>query len=129
MDTIIASGRHAILDIEVQGASIVRQRRGDVVSIFILPPNARGLAERLAGRETEGSEELAKRLRAAVGELKEASKFDFVVTNETVTDAVAEVAAIIDSGVGRAGHAGNLQEQLDELSSGLEIEADRLSAE
>ena len=129
IESIMSSGRHAILDIEVQGAAIVKQRRSDVVSIFILPPNARDLVDRLAGRRTESSRELRNRLRAAVGELKEALNFDFVVTNVDIVDAVAEVGSIIDSEARQKDSIGNLQKQLDELSRGLEKEANRLPAE
>ncbi len=129
VDEILASGRHAILDIEVQGAAIVRQRRSDVVSIFILPPTARDLADRLGGRKTEGPSELGRRLRAAIEELKEATAYDFVVTNVDIVQAVAEVASIIDSEARRTDRIGNLEQHLEELSSGLEEEAARLSAE
>ena len=129
VNDIIASGRHAILDIEVQGAEIVRQRRSDVVSIFILPPTARDLVERLDGRKTESPVELGKRLRAAIGELKHAVAFDYTVTNVDVVQTVAEVASIIDSEERQSGHIGNLQKHLEELSSGLEEESARLPAE
>lgn len=129
VNSIIASGQHVILDIEVQGAEIVRQRRSDVVSIFILPPTARDLVDRLEGRKTESPRELGKRLRAAIGELRHAVQFDFTVTNADVAQAVAEVASIIDSEERQSGRIGNLQKHLAELSSGLEEELARLPAE
>jgi guanylate kinase len=97
VDRVLASGRHVVLDIEVQGARQVRERCQNVVSVFILPPSARALAERLGGRKTEPGAELARRLRRAVEELREAPGYDYVVTNADKTQAVAEVAAIIDA--------------------------------
>lgn len=94
---IQGEGRHVILDIEVQGALQIRQRRTDVVSIFILPPSAEELVARLGGRGTDRPADLEQRLRRAVAELDEALRYDYLVLNEDRTQAVAEVAAIVDA--------------------------------
>lgn len=97
VDRVLADGRHVVLDVEVQGARQIRARCQNVVSVFIIPPSARALVERLGGRNTEHGAVLARRLRRAVEELEEAAGYDYVVINADRTQAVAEVAAIIDA--------------------------------
>jgi len=97
VERIQTEGRHVILDIEVQGARQIRERRTDVVSIFILPPSAEELMARLGGRGTTRPADLERRLRRAVAELDEALGYDYLVVNDDRTQAVAEVAAIVDA--------------------------------
>ena len=97
VDRVQLEGRHVILDIEVQGAMQIRQRRTDVVSIFIFPPSAEELVARLGGRGTDRAADLEQRLRRAVVELDEALRYDYLVVNDDRTQAVAEVAAIVDA--------------------------------
>lgn len=97
VERIQAEGRHVILDIEVQGAMQIQRRRTDVVSIFILPPSAEELVARLGGRGTDRPADLEQRLRRAVAELDEALRYDYLVVNDDRTQAVAEVAAIVDA--------------------------------
>ncbi len=85
-----------ILDIEVEGAAQVRERRSDVVSIFILPPSVDVLLSRLTARASDEQHEVARRLAEAEGELQQADRYDYIVVNDDVPQAVAEVAAIID---------------------------------
>jgi guanylate kinase len=102
VERVQAEGRHVILDIEVQGALQIRQRRSDVVSIFILPPSAEELVARLGGRGTDRPADLERRLRRAMAELDEALRYDYLVVNDDRTQAVAEVAAIVDAESRRA---------------------------
>ena len=116
------SGKHVVLDIDVQGARQVRKvRHGDcqVVSIFILPPSAQVLVERLRDRGGVETDKLSGRLRAAQGELEEASQYDYVVVNEDRTQVVSEVAAIVDSESRRTCRISSLEENLVELREGL----------
>jgi len=87
-------GLHLILDIDVQGAMQLRTRVPDAVLVFVLPPSAETLVERLRGRGTEGDETVKRRLQNARGELERALDFDAVVVNEDLDRAVAEVRAI-----------------------------------
>lgn len=89
-------GQHVMLDIDVQGARQVVQRFLDAVTIFVVPPSAEALVARLAGRNTETTEMLALRLQNAVRELEEAGRYQHVVVNDNLEDAVARVNAIID---------------------------------
>lgn len=115
VDRVLAEGRHAVLDIEVQGARQIRDQCQNVVSVFIIPPSARALVERLGGRNTEHGAELARRLRRAVEELEEAAGYDFVVINADQTQAVAEVAAIIDAEARRPSRQPDLEATLRSL--------------
>jgi guanylate kinase len=110
-----AQGRHVILDIEVQGARQVRERRSDVVSIFILPPSVDELMNRLGGRGTDQPKDLRERLLRAVDELDEAQHYDYLVVNDDRTQAVAEVAAIIDAESRRTNRQRPLLETVQEL--------------
>ncbi len=130
VDLAIEQRKHVILDIEVQGARQVRERRSDVVSIFILPPSAETLVKRLVGRDTSLDEDkLRQRLLRAVDELKEAPDYDYVVINEDRTQVVSEVAAIVDSESRRSHRDSELQENLSRLREDIGTLANKLAFE
>jgi guanylate kinase len=80
-----------LLDIEVNGAYNVKRFFGDdALVIFIRPPSMEALAERLRGRATEDPHSLQHRLRRAEMELQQAGRFDAIVVNDDLEDAVAE---------------------------------------
>jgi guanylate kinase len=116
VDRLQASGRHVVLDIEVQGARAVRERCQNVVTVFIIPPSADALVERLGARNTERPADLASRLRRAVDELAEARAYDYVVVNVDRDQAVAQVAAIIDAESRRTGRLTDLDPTLEALA-------------
>jgi guanylate kinase len=91
-----AAGRDVLLEVDVQGARSVRERVPDAVMIYLQPPSKEELARRLRARGTERGWALDRRLAEARRELAEAPRFDHVVVNGTVGDAVGEVLAIID---------------------------------
>jgi guanylate kinase len=97
VDRILGTGRHVLLDIDVQGAREIRQRREDVVMVFILPPTADALLERLRERGTDAPVDLRRRLERAVHELEAIDDYDYVVVNEERNLAIQEVAAILDA--------------------------------
>lgn len=98
VERVLASGRHVVLDIEIEGARQVRRAYPPPasVSVFILPPSAAVLIERLRRRKSETAPALAQRLERAVVELGEASQYDYIVVNDDLATAVAAVSAIID---------------------------------
>jgi guanylate kinase len=96
VDRGLASGRHVVLDIEVAGSRQVRERFPQAVQVFVLPPSAAVLAQRLRGRRTEDAATVAKRLAIAAEELGAAREYEYVVVNDDVVDAVSQVAAILD---------------------------------
>lgn len=90
-----AAGVDMILEVDVQGAASVRQLLMDSVSVFILPPSFEVLKQRLCARGTDTPENLELRLRNAPDELKQYSTFDYVIINDEIERAVAQLASII----------------------------------
>ncbi|CAN5637451.1 guanylate kinase [soil metagenome] len=79
----LASGRDAILKIDVQGAHKVREAISGALLIFVVPPSLEALEERLVGRSTESAADLARRRQDAADELARQGEYDHVVVNET----------------------------------------------
>ena len=92
----LEAGYDVILEIEVQGAMQVHEKRPDAVMVFIAPPSFEELANRLRGRGTEDEAKVQKRLETAKGELAQQDKFDYVVVNDTVERAVNELHEILN---------------------------------
>lgn len=126
LERIQASGRHVVMDIEVAGARAIRERCQNVVSIFIIPPSAQALVDRLGGRKTERPADLVRRLRRAVEELGEARDYDYVVVNAHRMQAVAEVAAIIEAESRRPARDPDLGQTLNALAQDVARRADAL---
>ena len=87
-------GIHVILEIDVNGALKV-MKENDVVSIFIMPPSLEVLEQRLRGRGTETEEVVQQRLNEALTEISKAYEYDYIVVNDNLEDAIAQVKAII----------------------------------
>ena len=119
IDRILLGGKHAVLDIEVQGARQVRQRTSDLVSIFVLPPSAEVLLQRLHSREREDESQIRQRLLRAIEEIEEVSAYDYVVINDDLAHAVAEVSAIVDAESRKVRRLGDLADRISELRDGL----------
>ena len=96
IEKVMGRGQHVMMDIDVQGARQVIQRFLDAVTVFVVPPTAEALVARLTGRNTESDEMLALRLRNAIAEMEEAERYQHVVVNDNLEEAVARVGAIID---------------------------------
>ena len=88
-------GYDVILEIEVQGAMQVHEKRPDAVMVFIAPPSFEELAARLRGRGTEDEEKVLKRLETAKEELKQQDRFDYVIVNDELDRAVEELKDIL----------------------------------
>jgi guanylate kinase len=97
VERIFAAGKHAVLDIEVQGARTVRANFPNAVHVFVLPPSAAILLERLTGRGDMPAQVVRKRLQTAVQELGAAGEYDYVVINDRVDVATTQLAAILDA--------------------------------
>lgn len=88
-------GTDVLLDIEVQGAEIVKAKCPEAVLIFILPPSLEALAQRLQNRNTDSADTIALRLERAKEECGEISKYDYLVVNDSVVAAVSEITSIL----------------------------------
>ena len=95
VDQAMEQGRDVLLDIEIQGAEQVHQKRPDVVRIYVAPPSWEELERRLIGRGTEDMEKVRSRLARGREEFAVAKDFDYFVINDTVDRAVEEIRAII----------------------------------
>jgi guanylate kinase len=95
VEQALAQGLDIILEIDVQGARAVRTTMGSVVSVFILPPSFEVLRERLTLRMTERPEELELRLANARGEVAEYRHFDYLILNDEVERAAAQLASVV----------------------------------
>ena len=91
----IEAGHDVILEIDVQGADSVLAKIPEAVSIFILPPSYEVLAARLTARATEKVEHLALRLGNSFGEVSRYTEFTYVVVNDEVEKATADLQTII----------------------------------
>jgi guanylate kinase len=97
----LAAGHDVLLEIDWQGAQQVRERVPQCVSIFVLPPSRRALAERLNRRATDTAEVIARRLADAASDMAHYREFDYVVVNDDFARAVEELRRII-AGQGEA---------------------------
>ncbi len=91
----LASDHDVILEIDWQGAQIVRELMPQALSIFILPPSLNALAERLNGRGTDSNEVIAHRLSEAIADITHYSEFDYLVINDDFATALADLQAIV----------------------------------
>ena len=91
----LAVKHHVILDIDVQGASLISSTDIPYVKIFILPPSMEVLHQRLVLRATDSEEEIAKRLQTAKKEVAFIPQYDYLVINDKLEIAVQDVLAII----------------------------------
>jgi guanylate kinase len=105
VDDRLDAGSSVVLEIEVQGASQVRQSMPEAVQIFIAPPDPAALRERLVGRGTDPAEEIEKRLRRAEVELEALVDFPHVVVNDEVERAAAELEELVRSELAATGPA------------------------
>lgn len=97
VEDMLNAGKHVILEIEVQGALNVMSKCPEAVSVFILPPSMKELRRRLNKRGTETDEVIEKRLAQAEGEIKQAVKYNYIMINGALEDAVNDLNAIIKS--------------------------------
>jgi guanylate kinase len=88
-------GHDIVLEIDVQGAAVVRETLSPVVSVFILPPSYEVLRARLERRMTERPEELLVRLGNARGEVEQYKHFDYLVLNDEVERAAHQLVSIV----------------------------------
>ena len=124
---VLAGGRHVIMDIDVQGARQIRDSFANAVSIFLLPPSADVLLERLRRRHTESPAELVDRLHSALHELRAVNEYQYVVVNDDLDHAVARVGSIVDAEVVSRERIFGLQVTVEQLIERLESEVQRHS--
>jgi len=93
----LSKGLDVILEIDWQGAQLVRRAMEENVSIFILPPSRIALEHRLRSRKQDSNKVIARRLQEAVTEISHYDEFDYVVVNDDFSTTLDELQAIIKS--------------------------------
>lgn len=91
----LEAGYDVVLEIEVQGALQIHEKRPDAIMIFVEPPSVEVLEARLRGRGTETEEKVNARIEAARHELAQAPKFDYIVVNDDLQTAIDDVCAVL----------------------------------
>ena len=92
---VLENGRIPVMTIDVKGARSVKKIFPQAVTVFLLPPDLKTLVQRLK-RRGEAPENVAVRLETARSEIKVAARFDYLVINDRLPEAIREVAAIAD---------------------------------
>ena len=90
-----AAGHDIILEIDVQGAASIRRLVADEVTVFILPPSYALLRQRLVARGTDSPADLERRLHGAPAEVEQYKDFQYVILNDDINRASAQVASVI----------------------------------
>jgi len=94
-EAILARGDDVVLVIDVQGARQVRSRGIETIGIFVLPPSAAVLAQRLRGRSKDSEEQIRRRLDVASTEVDEYTQYEYVVINDALDAAVERLQFIV----------------------------------
>lgn len=97
VERVLGSGRHVLMDIDVQGAAQFTRAFPESVLVFVLPPSASVLMARLTARKTESRDALRVRLEAALKELQAANAYQYIVVNDDLERAVNIVGGVIDA--------------------------------
>ena len=125
---VLDSGRHVVMDIDVQGSRQLAQAFPQSVTVFVLPPSGQVLLDRLRGRKTESPQELAARLHSALHELRSVEEYEYVVVNDDLEQAVQRVGSIIDAEVVSRERVSGLRNQVKALIDRLEREIENNSS-
>lgn len=91
----INKGIDVILEIEIEGAMNIKKLIPEAIFIFIMPPSLKDLVKRLKGRGTESNEKIIKRFHEAYKEINEVTKYNYVVINDTIPNAVEKIESIL----------------------------------
>lgn len=105
-------GKDVILEIEIQGALEIKKKFPDALLLFVVPPSADTLEQRLRGRGTETPEVIGQRLKRAVEEAEFVKDYDYLIVNDDLITCVDEMHAIIQSEHFRTFRSAEFIEQL-----------------
>ena len=95
VERAVANGQDMVIEVDVNGAAQIREKKPEAVSIFIMPPSFAELKRRLSGRGTESEELIQKRLTSALGEIKRAAEYDYIVVNKDIAAAADDIMSVI----------------------------------
>ena len=115
----LEKGQDVILEIEIQGALKVKEKYPEAMLIFISTPNALSLKERLEGRKTENTDQIKARLKRAAEEAGGMEKYDYILINDNLNEAVDNLHQLIQSQKSKVSYNINL---IDIIKKDLEKE-------
>ncbi len=92
---ILAQGFDVLLDIDVQGGRLIKEKIKDSVMVFILPPSMKLLEERLRGRMSDSEETILQRIKKSKDEIREYKYYDYVIVNDALQEAVIQLKSLI----------------------------------
>ena len=127
VDRVLAERKHVVMDIDVQGARQFVQAYPDSVLVFLIPPDAEVLLQRLKARGTESTESLARRLRSAVEELRAVDLYGYLVVNHDLEEAVKAVSSIIDGESRRLSRLNEIHARIGAMVTDLESELEKMN--
>lgn len=90
-------GKNVLLEIEMQGALMVKKKYNDAILIFVIPPNTKVLYDRLKKRGTETEVSINKRLEQALKEAEVISQYDYIIVNDELDNAVKDFFDIVNN--------------------------------
>ena len=125
VDRVLAERKHVVMDIDVQGARQFVEAYPDSVLVFVIPPDAEVLLQRLKARGTESAESLARRLRSAVEELRAVDLYGYLVVNHDLEEAVKAVSSIIDGESRRLSRLNEIHARIGAMVTDLESELEK----
>ncbi len=120
VEGVFSAGKHVVMDIDVQGARLFVASYPESVLVFLLPPSAEILVGRLNSRKTEARESALRRLISARGELAAVNEYQYVVVNDDLERAYAQVASIVDAETVRHRRLPLLSEKVSRLAEELD---------
>ena len=124
VDEQLAMGKNVLLEIEIQGALQVKEKKPDAVLLFITPPSVAELESRLIGRATESGPDIRERMRQATVEAEVMTAYDYIVINDDLEMAVEDIHAILRAQSQRASLCGDFIEKIkNELQEREETES------
>jgi guanylate kinase len=129
IDRIFAQGRHAVLDVEIEGARQIRRNFPNSLLLFVLPPSAEALVERLVGRKTEDPALVQERIIRAADELAAVAEYDYAILNEDLVVAVAQVAAILEGEAWRVSRQDKLPQFIEQLRRDVAKVAEKIGTQ
>jgi len=95
LERVLATGKDAVLELDVQGMRKLREAGRDCVTVFITAPGLEELERRLRGRGTDSEEQIAGRMETAKVEIAARHEFDYIIVNDEIDEAVADMEAIV----------------------------------
>ena len=120
VEQLLAQGKDILFDVDWQGAAQLTKTCGDeLCRVFILPPSAQALGDRLKGRGTDTPDVVAKRMSEAAREISHWSEYDYIIINDDLEVAQNEINSILIAERAKRERMLNLPEFVDEMIKSL----------